>query len=67
MYQLIEEELDDGNGGERIAYGIAYAGEQTAKIHDLSGDRCYIEELVSIFNNLQLSPIHLEDVLEDLL
>ena len=56
---------------ERIAYGIAaYAeDEQTciARLHDVSSDKNTRAELVSLCNRLQLSPIHLHDVVEDFL
>lgn len=56
---------------ERIAYGIAaYAeDEQTciARLRDITSDKTALAELASLCNRLQLSPIHLHDVVEDFL
>ena len=56
---------------ERIIYGIAAYAEdkQTciAKLHDITSDKNALAELVSLCNRLQLSPIHLHDVIEDFL
>ncbi len=56
---------------ERIAYGIAaYAEDEPtciAKLHDITSDKNALAELVSLCNRLQLSPIHLHDVVEDFL
>ena len=56
---------------ERIAYGIAAYAEdgQTCitKLHDITSDKTALAELVSLCNRLQLSPIHLHDVIEDFL
>ena len=56
---------------ERIAYGIAAYAEdgQTCitKLHDVTSDKDALAELVELCNRLQLSPIHLHDVIEDFL
>ena len=56
---------------ERITYGIAAYAEdkQTCitKLHDITSDQNALAELVSLCNRLQLSPIHLHDVIEDFL
>lgn len=56
---------------ERITYGIAAYAEdkQTCitKLHDITSDKNALAELVSLCNRLQLSPIHLHDVVEDFL
>lgn len=56
---------------ERIAYGIATYAEdgQTCitKLHDITSDKDALAELVDLCNRLQLSPIHLHDVIEDFL
>ena len=56
---------------ERITYGIAAYAEdkQTCitKLHDITSDKKALAELVSLCNRLQLSPIHLHDVVEDFL
>lgn len=56
---------------ERTAYGIAaYAQDSNtciAHLHDVSPDKASISALVSLCNHLQLSPVHLDDVVEDFL
>ena len=56
---------------ERITYGIgAYAEDEKtciAKLHDITSDKNALAELVELCNRLQLSPIHLHDVIEDFL
>ena len=56
---------------ERIAYGIAaYAEDQQTcitKLHDITSDKDALSELIDLCNRLQLSPIHLQDVIEDFL
>ena len=57
----------------RTSYGIAAyadsAQQGTATIvvsvHDITSDKERLQELISICNHLQLSPIHLSDVIED--
>ena len=57
----------------RIGFGIAaveeYDGVTTIleSISDLSSDIKPIERLVKVCNNLQLDPIHLQDVVTDFL
>ena len=56
---------------ERIAYGIAVYAEGVptcvARLHDVTSDKNALTELVLLCNRLQLSPIHLHDVVEDFL
>ena len=56
---------------ERIAYGIAAYAEGdpacVARLHDITSDKNALTELVLLCNRLQLSPIHLYDVVEDFL
>lgn len=73
-YGLIEERYAL-NGHERISYGIAiYADAELdgtatviSAIHDVTSDKSRLAALVQQCNLLALSPIHLEDVIEDLL
>lgn len=73
-YGLVEERyLLDGRG--RTSYGIvAYADAESdgtatviASVHDVTSDKTRLAELVQRCNRLKLSPIHLEDVIEDFL
>lgn len=63
------------NGGERISYGIAaYANAELdgtatviASVSDITPNRQRLIDLVSRCNLLELSLIHLNDVIEDFL
>ena len=73
-YGLTEEHYSL-NADTRIAYGIAaYANADedgtatiVASIHDITSNKQALAELVSLCNRLELSPIHLYDVVEDFL
>ena len=78
MYAITEETylLPDGRAeGSRLAYGIAaYADWETtgtasvvASMHDICEDKERLMSLVCECNRLQLSPIHLQEVIEDFL
>ena len=59
----------------RISYGIvAYADSTTDEIaaivasaRDISNNKTRIEQLADLFNRMELSPIHLDDVITDFL
>lgn len=59
----------------RISYGIvAYANSTTdgivsivASARDISNNKTRIEQLADLFNRMELSPIHLDDVIADFL
>ncbi len=73
-YGLIEERYS-ANGHARTAYGIAiYADAEAdgtatviASVHDITSDVQALTDLVQRCNRVRLSPIHLEDVIEDFL
>ena len=73
-YGLVEERYSF-NDHERTSYGIVvYAdveidGTATviAAIHDITSDKPRLTALVQRCNLLKLSPLHLEDVVEDFL
>ena len=54
-------------GEAHTGYGIAYTGNSTLSFEDLTGNPTTIAELVRLCNELDLSPIHLKDVVEDFL
>lgn len=66
-YELIEsrKELE---GRNYCCYGVKlrYAGTEVC-VEDLSLDRSEVEKLVKLCNELELSPLHFRDVLEDFL
>lgn len=69
------EEVYSLDTERRVSYGIAaYAdvredGTATivASVHDLTADRQALSELVALCNRLNLSLLHLDDVIEDFL
>ena len=73
-YGLVEERYA-WNGERRISYGIAiFADADTdgtvtviSSVHDITSDKSKLEDLIQRCNDLALSPIHLEDVVEDFL
>lgn len=73
-YGLIEEKYNLGTGS-RISYGIAaYADAQTdgsttvvISVHDITSDKEKLSRLVEDCNKLELSSVHLYDVVEDFL
>ena len=73
-YKYIVVQITYKNGDStRIGFGIAaveeYDGVTTIleSISDISTDIEPIERLVEVCNNLQLDPIHLQDVVTDFL
>ena len=73
-YAIIEEKYDHLNG-YRVSYGIAmYSNVKKGKeaslvdsIHDITSDKKKLEKLVADCNRLQLSSVHIVDVVEDFL
>lgn len=55
-------------GKPYIAYGILVLSNNTPirYIPDVFLDKNYAFKYISLFNNLGLSPIHLDDVIEDI-
>ncbi len=74
IYGVIEEIYSLGTA-LRTSYGIAaYADSEedgtataVATIHDITTDEKALSELVSLCNRLELSTVHLNDVVEDFL
>jgi len=73
-YCLIEDELVCGDD-TRISYGIsAYSGTESEytpdiriSVHDITSDKNRIINLINLCNQLELSSIHLHDVIDDFL
>ncbi len=74
IYGLIQEQYILGDE-TRISYGVAaYADPEfdgtvtvVASAHDLSGDKNVMTDFVNKCNELQLSLLHFDDVIEDFL
>ena len=65
-YTLIEG-LYSIDGEIHTGYGIGYTEDGTPSFEDLTTDPISVARLVNLCNNLDLSPIHLGDVVEDFL
>lgn len=72
-YGMTEEVYSLG-AERRVSYGIAaYADAEdgtatiVASIHDVTADKQALSELVETCNRLELSLLHLDDVIEDFL
>ena len=68
-YILIRDTYSDGTQ-RRTGYGIAALDRESVTIsaaHDLSSNETEVAELVKMCNRLKLSPMHLQDVVEDFL
>ena len=71
----VTEEIYSLGHSFRTSYGIAaYADSEedgtatiVASVHDVTADKQALIELVSLCNRLELSTIHLNDVVEDFL
>lgn len=71
----VTEEIYSLGHSSRTSYGIAaYADSEVdgtativASVHDITADKNTLAELVFLCNRLELSTIHLNDVVEDFL
>ena len=55
-------------GVPHTGYGIEYRSRnQVIRFEDLTTDLLSITDLISLCNKLELSPLHLEDVVDDFL
>ena len=69
MYQYsgIEEQFHTEELGEYTSFGLLVSGAQELRLSDVSPDREFVSALATRFNELQLSPTHLSEVVQDLL
>lgn len=72
-YRTFREHLYDENLGWYYTYGITVTENQkeiwtqVMEISDVSLDHHFVENIVNVFTRHQLSPIHLREVLDNLL
>ncbi len=74
VYGIVEE-IYSYESKTRISYGIvAFASEFDndvstiiASVHDVTLDKQKLQALIHLCNDLELSPIHLNDVVQDFL
>lgn len=64
MYTLNQSTVTDEDEGLHITYGISH---NDTMIKDVSIDKVKVEKLITLCNELDLSPIHIYDVVEDFL
>ena len=53
------------DGEVHIGYGIGCVEDDSLAFEDLTNDRSEAERLVELCNESELSPVHLESVVED--
>ena len=69
VYTLVES-VCDTEGHTYKSYGICVINKETNEAltyYDVSLDKGEIERLAMLCNELKLDPIHIEDVIEDLI
>jgi hypothetical protein len=68
-YGLIRDKVTDEDGELRTVYGIEVKkeGRVLRTVSDVFTEKETAEYYIGLFNTLGLSPIHLDDVLEDIL
>ena len=67
-YQVIESRVEiDGVIYTSYGIGCENAGNLLFQINDLSINKDRVSKLVYLCNDLQLDPIHIDDVVEDFL
>lgn len=71
VYKLTENKITDEHGTTHKTFGINVCESETGtvlrSIEDIFTDRRTAEDLVSLCNRLELSPCHIDDVIEDIL
>ncbi len=67
-YMVTEDENDTDDNDLRPVYGItARMGEEVSTVRDISADRSEVEAIARLLEREQLHPIHLYDVISDLI
>lgn len=64
MYRTTKSLITDEDGNSHLTYGIS---DDERSFSDISTDKSKIERLVMLCNEQKISPIHLDDVIEDFL
>ena len=66
-YACIEQHLYHEDIGYYTTYGIVLASDTSVKVDDVSCNRAFVKQLVSLLNEHQAEPVHLLDIVEDFL
>ena len=71
VYKLTENKVADDSGITHETFGISVYDKETGvvlrSIEDIFTDRRTAEDLTNLCNRLELSPDHIDDVIEDVL
>lgn len=65
-YRCFKEKMFHEDIGEYTSYGIMLDGTDM-KIDDVSVDKGLVEEIVFKMNKYQAEPVHMMDIIEDML
>ena len=69
-YEIVKENVEDDLLGDYITYGIVATDENNLIIQavsDVSIDSDVVKNIVKLCNDYQLEPIHLLDVVDDMI
>jgi len=67
-YSLIDDVINNPETGQYQTYGIMYTSEkETIRVPDISLHKDRLEAIITKLNQHQLMPIHIFDVVEDVL
>lgn len=64
MYRIVEKQYNNEDFGMYLSYGV-FCDMGGVTIEDISVNKGNVYELIDKINQLNLSPIHLKDVVED--
>ena len=69
FYKIRQDQLKDEDIGRYISYGIDVVENEAIlrSVKDITTDEARLSGLVDLCNKLQLSPVQLDDVIEDFL
>lgn len=68
VYMITEETAENDENDLCCVYGItAQMGDEISTVKDISADRGEVEAMVRLLEREQLHPIHLHDVISDLI
>lgn len=65
-YHLAKSRLKDEDIGKYTAYGISL-NQSNIHIKDISSDKQAVIKIVNLLNKYQASPIHLYDIISDMI
>ena len=68
-YELLAQRLDDSEYGSVLTYGVTVLdhGEIIRSVEDISLDKEKVGALITRFNQERLSPVHLDEAIENFL